>query len=200
MEHQKKKVTELIEGDVFLYENNEYTFVHKVKRYSGRYDVYCHNYKELSLYPEDEVLYVGKCEDPSCWSDDEKLAYTRKMWSELRKRIPSAIVKILEKQYYASLFGKRGTYSEQDRTYFTDNYRDVCNIKSILDGGDNIAEVHVSTYDDIDTSYSSQYETECYGWVALYIYIKTKNNEHYQLSQGKMSHISKETYEYCCSD
>ena len=204
MAYSKKKVNELIEGDVFSYKRKRYTFSFMVMRGNGKYDIYCHDYKELSLCPEDEVLYIGKCKDPSYWSDDEKRTYTKKMWSELRDKMPSYLADHLEKQYYADLFGKRGHYAERHRVFFTDNYKDVCNIKSILDDGDNVEDIIVSTYEDIDTSYSRQYETECYGQVALYVYIKTKKNEHYQLSQGIMRHISEEMYEQlvkrCCNN
>lgn len=197
MAYPRKKVNELIEGDVFSYKRKRYTFSHRVMRSNDKYDVYCHDYKELSLYPEDEVLYIGKCQDPSYWSDDEKRTYTKKMWSKLRDKMPYHLADYLEQQYYAELFGKRGHYAERNRVFFTDNYKDVCNIKSILDGGDNIEDVNVSTYEDIDTTYSRMYETECYGSVALYVYVKTKNNEYYQLSQGGMRHITKEIYEQC---
>lgn len=187
------KVTELKQGDVFKYNGEEYTFRHRVMRNNGKYDVYCFDYKELNLYPEDEVEYVGKCDNPSCWEESEKIAYTRNMWNTIKTNIPQHIVGYLEKQYYADLFGKRGKYSERKRVYFVDNYYDVCNLQKLLET-DEIVEVKSNTYESIDTTYSQMYETECYGDVELFVYVKTKNNKYYQLSQGKMVSVNESLF------
>ena len=90
-----------------------------------------------------------------------------KAFKELAKVVERKTGLVLEPTtlYRCRLFGKRSTYGESGRKYYTAFNERECarlleNVKSF---GRKRIKAEVTTYDDIDTDTSSRYETECYG-------------------------------------
>ena len=90
-----------------------------------------------------------------------------KEFKELAKVVERKTGLVLEPTtlYRCRLFGKRSTYGESGRKYYTAFNERECarlleNVKSF---GRKRIKAEVTTYDDIDTDTSSRYETECYG-------------------------------------
>lgn len=70
--------------------------------------------------------------------------------------------------YSIELFGKRGQYDESGSKKYLAHKANVCNrildeLKQSYHYGDKLTLSELKEIDDIDTGYSIEYETECYG-------------------------------------
>lgn len=95
---EKKSIKDIKQGDIISLDNGKtkVVFKWKVMRQNDMYEVYVYDiFSGIFVAPNAVVRVYGKTDNVNRWDADEKQRYTLKMWDELKHKLPTQVINVL---------------------------------------------------------------------------------------------------------
>lgn len=178
---EKRSIKDIKQGDIISLDNSKskVVFKWKIMRQNDMYEVYVYDiFSGIFVAPNAVVRVYGKSDNVNLWDADERQKYALKMWNELKHKLPTQVINMLEGVCGGRLFGKRGRYSLTEKDCFIRNYKRMVKLQNAIKEHKGVVDANVRVYDDMENlEYSIAMESECYGHRNYYITLICKDGQ-----------------------